>query len=501
MSQPPELYPARALHELISKLVDGTINASEHSDLQERLRDDASAQQAYFDYLDLDSDLRQMTHSGAVSSGNGLWILPVLGVMAALLALGAAIWWWSSSVSVVPTLAAPLANEVLLLQSSGGQFFRDPMPSSGQAMDRNHEYALTSGLIELRFPDGTQVIVEGPSVIELDNLHRLIVRQGTCSVFTPFGAEGFKVITPRTEVANVGPRFLVKVDEGGEATVQVIESALAAGPKHYRDQLPDRILNFRVGSTAGISNGSLDEVSVQRGGHTFHYAVADLIGVRIEHFQGGSNTHHLTVATDASVDAASSRQEVLESDRLLHTGVINLGGSPDPIDRDPSLREREGQATTQGMAIRFLSPVRNDSGPDVLFFELQSVVGASEGDAFRVSPLHFVPGLRSLTINRYDIALNATEAKLIPDFDLLQFKSNVLSLDSLLTGDCVRRNPAIPFWAIAVTIDLSDLGYLPGSDVDGLFFQDAMDDDQSVDPVFIAGLPPLPTAAEGTSLP
>ena len=37
-------------------------------------------------------------------------------------------------------------------------------------------------------------------------------------------------------------------------------------------------------------------------------------------------------------------------------------------------------------------------------------------------------------------------------------------------------------------IDLSDLGYAQGARVEGLFFQDMMDDDTYVDPVFIAGL-------------
>ena len=112
-----------------------------------------------------------------------------------------------------------------------------------------------------------------------------------------------------------------------------------------------------------------------------------------------------------------------------------------------------------------------------------------DGDGFHVSPLRFAPGLRSWTVTRYDITLQSPEAQPMPSFDLLQFDTNVGSLEELLTGTYQTRKPAIPFWVIAVGIDLSDLGYAAGTPVDGLFLQDAMDDEHFVDPVFVAGLP------------
>jgi hypothetical protein len=49
----------------------------------------------------------------------------------------------------------------------------------------------------------------------------------------------------------------------------------------------------------------------------------------------------------------------------------------------------------------------------------------------------------------------------------------------------------IKFRGLAVGIDLSDLGYTAGETVEGLFFQDALDDKHYVDPVFIGGLPAM----------
>jgi hypothetical protein len=64
-------------------------------------------------------------------------------------------------------------------------------------------------------------------------------------------------------------------------------------------------------------------------------------------------------------------------------------------------------------------------------------------------------------------------------------------LDELLSHPTERSRPALRFRALAVGIDLSDLGYAANAEVPGLFFQDALDDGHQVDPVFIAGLPEL----------
>ncbi len=523
---------ARALPSLLNKLVDGSISESEHLALQDLLRDDADAQQTYFNYLDLDTDLRQMTQGTTTPAANPheyqketrlkFWV-----AMAVSLLMMASLAWWSFlEPSEEPAVALP--DSVVLVQSAGGVFFRDVMPAVGESLKSNHEYALISGMIELKFPSGAEVILDAPTVIEIANLERLIVRQGACSVHAPAGAEGFQVITPKTEVTDLGTRFSVDVDEAGDTEVQVVEGAaevlphdrLAAEkillterqasrfsggdsstvdfrPGRYRRQLPDRIVEFAMGTTNGKFDGELHSVSVQRAGVTRQYDVSELVGVEVTHFHGGTNTQHMSVAVGNTNAVGDGRRALIESDALLHTGFLNLGGSVQPLTRDPVLDGSNNDDTTEGMAIRFRTPVINAPGPDVVFFELQSVLNPADGDGFHVSPLHFTTGLRSLTVMRYDITLNSAEALSIPDFDLLQFNSPVQTVSDLVNGSFTRLNPAIPFWAIAVGIDLSDLGYAPGVAVEGLFFQDARDDDQIVDPVFIAGLPAEFITAEG----
>lgn len=523
------------LHALLSKLLDGSVSDLEHTELQRRLRDNPANQQLYFDYLDLDTDLRQMSygHSGSaptprvpsrLDENTIPWIAVTAVAIAASLMLIATLPAW---IRKEPLAKSP-ARDVVLVQSAGGRFFRDAMPAVGLPLDSHHEYALIAGAIELKFTGGAEVILEAPAVLEIASAERLLVKRGSCSVHAPPGAEGFQVLTPQTEVTDLGTRFAVSVSEDGDTEVHVVEgaaevreldpkrsdkvllrerqasrfdgddaSAIEFTSSQFRSHLPDRVISFRMGRTAGVTNGQLESVSIQRDGRPRDYTVQQLIGVEVTHFRGGSNTHYLSTVLGDSMAEGSIRRSTMEADALLHTGMLNPGGSRQALIHDPVLKGDTETETTPGMAIRFRKPIVNGLGPDVVFFELQSVANPADGDGFHVSPLQFESGLRSITVMRYDITLNAAEALRLPKFELLRFESKVTSIDDLLTGSFKPSRPALDFYAIATAIDLSDLGYALDVEVEGLFFQDAADDEEhQVDPVFIGGLPPLNERAE-----
>ena len=257
--------------------------------------------------------------------------------------------------------------------------------------------------------------------------------------------------------------------------------------EHYRSGLPDRVVGYKALANADGEVSELLNVTVQRGGVARRYSVADLIGVRVSHFHGGRNRSNIVVASGYQGEIAS----VLESDSLLQTGMINPGGAIKPLRKDPVFASTDDgkNEPTPGMAIRFRRPVVNGPGPDVVFFELQTVTNPPEGDAFHVSPLKFDPGLHSVTVRNYDISMSSRDAKRLVQFDQFVREKPVRSLAALLHDDAIRRKQVLGYYAIAVGIDLSDLGYTAGAEVDGLFFQDALDDKHTVDPVFIAGLP------------
>lgn len=418
---------------------------------------------------------------------------------------------------VVPT------GSVRLVQAASAEFFFQMLPPVGHALELQKEYALTHGMIELGFPDGAHAILEAPAVFEIVSTDRLQLRIGRCSVHAPEGAEGFRVETPVSQIVDLGTRFSVRVNEVGETDVQVVEGAaevhhadraqataprrlneqqaLRIGgqqgsseqamrfrPELYRGRLPDRVVSYEAASSDGRNVDALRSITVQRGNEMRTYPVEDLIAVDLLHFRATENRFNVIVSpNDRRVDRAFT----LTDDDLLNTGVLNPGGAAEPLMTDPVLGDDmiPAEETTPGMAVRFERPVINGPGPDVVLFEINSVVDAPNGDAFHVSPLRFAPGLRSHTIRRFDIATGSPESLPVVPFVQYRFEHPPGSLRELLTAPGESRDATLEFRALAVGIDLSDLGYPPGSEVEGLFLQDAFDDLHYVDPVFIAGLP------------
>jgi hypothetical protein len=419
-------------------------------------------------------------------------------------------------------------------------------PARETAVDLNENYVLSAGLVEIAFPLGATAIIEGPAVFRVCGAECLAVDAGRCSVHAPEGAEGFRVETPATRVIDRGTRFVVNVDETSTTEVQVIEGAAdliskadqlkaihrvvsggvarhdpAAGEGRivttaggadrsvYRASLPDRLTSYSAslshpalpaaGDTSGPGIDTLKSVSIQRGGVVHAYDVASLIGVHLIHFHATHNKNNLTLPGHADFTAATlldpaARRGLLEADQLLTTGAINPGGSKTPPSTDPVLASGTSEAATStpGLAVTFTRPVVNAAGPDVVFFELQMLTDPPEGDAFHVSPLRFGAGRCSHTITAYDIDSTSPESQLLAPFRLFSLDQKSQSLAELLqiptnagTLQPVRAR------ANAVAIDLSDLGYAEGETCDGLFIQDADDDNTTIDPVFIAGLPPL----------
>ena len=422
-------------------------------------------------------------------------------------------------------------------QTAGVRFAEGaPFLKVGSPIEAYQEYAISEGQVQLVFANGAEVILTGPAVFESEGDEHLAVRYGACSVFAPDGAEGFTVETPLSNVVDYGTRFSVNVSEAGNTDVQVIEGETDVRPikldensgvaakrltkgmaqrlttnnglvvneipfdrAQYVSGLPDRVISYTT--TLGPRRRAEDLVSltVQRGGTAHEYAVEDLIGIELTHYKGRS-----FLTRDDGVDPATDgnpltlRRHLLDQDRSLLTGVVNPFGSETPLTEPPVMDEVEDphQPNTPGMAIRFREPVVNDAGPDIVLFDLQVIVHTTTGDAFYVTPLPFTSQRKTHKIDQFDIDLASPEAKPLEKFWLHLFNKNqqagIGSRSELETASGNGGNlHIVGAKALAVGIDLSDLGFAEGETVEGLFIQDAQDNVDVIDPVFIAGFPPL----------
>ncbi|MCA8982387.1 MAG: FecR domain-containing protein [Planctomycetaceae bacterium] len=422
-------------------------------------------------------------------------------------------------------------GDVRLANQSRARFFGELASPTGSSVPTGREYVLIEGLVELSFPQGATAIIEGPAVYRVLSTECLAMDMGRCSVHAPDGAEGFRVETPSTRVVDRGTRFTVSVSELNETDVQVVEGAADVyryphhAPRHddaeevedlplvkrlvhgearrftgagsapmlsvpfdpaaYRALLPDRVVSYEATRENGGARELLD-VTIQRGGKLQHIPAAELIPAEVVWFRGNLLNVHLV-----GEDVLPEMRTWMSSDFSLITGIINPGGSETPLTSNPILQRDEatGEMGTPGMAFRFERPVVNGPGADVVLFDIQSFSNPPQGDAFHVSPLHFREGLKSHTIQQFDLTMESPAALDIASFNVFRFEEPINSPGELERIACVPQRQVVKFRALAVGIDLSDLGYADGEEVAGLFIQDALDDKHYIDPVFVGGLP------------
>ncbi len=454
--------------------------------------------------------------------------------------------------SAPPQIAAPaplaIESPVILTGEVQARFFDQVLLAAGNNVEFSRDYMLQSGIVELKFPSGATTIIEAPSIFRVASTNRLILNTGTCSVHAPPGAEGFEVITPVTKVVDRGTRFYVKVQDNNEVEVHVIEGAadlysrtnsaneptdsdkpksaqgeqqtefvkLTDGeaariggfndqigkmsgfsPQSYRFKLPDRLVSYQTTSSEETPADELLSLKVQRNGQLKDYSVEELIPLEVTWFC--SDPEREPNGYMSGLRKAPSHPADCLEDRSLVTGLINFGGQPQPLDHF-SVKKSPAGAIIQappGLGIRFRKPVVNHAGPDLVLLEVQLFTNPPDGDPFHVYPISDRTDLKPLTVTKFDLTMNSPGLRELTMLWSHRFPNIVESLEDLRTSKkSIKVDVShLHFRLIGVGIDLSELGYAEGEEVEELFFQHASNGESlktsKVDPVFIAGLPPL----------
>ncbi|WP_437192216.1 hypothetical protein [Planctomicrobium sp. SH527] len=533
-------------YELLNALLNESITEDEHLRLQDWLKKDSHARCEYYAWLDLHLHLKKVAALPGLQTTQRMasplrssrllfsvlqFTVPVLLILGGLCITEVlrdrnAANWQNQPVDLQSGVRGFVAKKpAVLSQSAGAEFFGELMPKVNSALPFDHTFALTSGQIELTFPAGATAVLEAPAIFTILESDLLDLKIGSCSIHAPPGAEGFKVTTPCSQVVDLGTRFHVGVSEFGQAEVQVVEGAaelhmsvdktpagkapamktLVSGEaakasrnkadieelpfreSSFVTHLPDRVIAFDASTPEGGPGvRDLESVTVQRGGVSRIYQVEELIGIDVISFKANRSKSNVAYSGASSDDPLAG----LTEDVALNTGVFNAGSrTQDQYDqRDPD----EDYRDRPGMAVRFRTPVINGAGPDVVLFEVQSPVYPADGDSFRVGPLQATPGIRDHLISRYDITLRSRNALPVMPFFLRNYAAVPQSLEDLNQLKFFEVDLSFQvFSALAVGIDLSDLGYPVGAQVDALFFEAVGDEGFYFDPVFIGGFPPI----------
>lgn len=265
----PETMPTAAddLAALCSALVDGTITVAEQARLEDRLRCDRAARDAFRDFMQMESILAWELINPAAHDGDekGLgrgprgsaawrraaaWLLPLVAVAAT-----------AGAMALIPMMrqtanpggGARPWRHARLIDATGAEWAGGARIDVGEAI-ADGPLRLVAGSAQLRFESGAVVTLNAPSEIEVLGGNRLFLRNGSIIPFVPPVAKGFTVVSPTGEVIDLGTEFSVSVDARGQTDVYVIDGEVDVAKGHADRANPVRMtqgFGTRLASTAG----------------------------------------------------------------------------------------------------------------------------------------------------------------------------------------------------------------------------------------------------------
>jgi len=200
----------------LRQYAEGNADAEVTRQLGEALRTDAELRVLLVDYLNVDLALSSSAVLGEarpVKLPHRRFPLPPLLRLAACVALLATAAWWF------------LRPEVSLLRAVS-----DEPAALARGEWRGRTVELRQGLLELRFrrADAT-VVIEAPAAFRIEDAKTLRLERGRVTAHVRDGRHGLRVLTPHTDVLDLGTRFAVDINSEGRSEVHVFEGKMEAG--------------------------------------------------------------------------------------------------------------------------------------------------------------------------------------------------------------------------------------------------------------------------------
>lgn len=516
---------------LLEASLTGHLTKSERQEFEKALGESEELRLAYLQAMNLHLDLDRLSrsdedllvarangvaHAGSVSRLVKKWSAPLLLSTLAVCLMIATFCFSlfvampeqpAGPVAVAPEVPAEDTSPVIVEVANAAIFGEGRTPEQGQRLILGRRYILTEGYLAIRFHSGARAVVQAPGVFSAVGAERFLVRSGKCSVYAPPGAEGFELLSPSAEIVDLGTRFVVDVAETGETQLSVIEGEatmaalgdaatmplihlfdgdmaqvdpglpprrVQASPSQltYMERLPDRVISYEATIVDSLAEELLS-VTVQRDGVTRTFEREDMVRGRVGEFTGQAGAATFCTRMDDDLPEGAARLDLLHGDFSLVTGIIN-----------PSASDSQEVC----MSIEFEEPIVNSPGPDIIVFDLQLLVYAPKGDKLTLRSGDDRASRPELVVEQFDIQLNSPYA-----LDLLPHKTyrsleRTTSVDDLIQKQFMHgRQVNVDARALAVGIDLSDLGYQNGESLKILDFLPAT---EGVDPVLIIGLRP-----------
>lgn len=125
-----------------------------------------------------------------------------------------------------------------LCGSADAQWLMEGMPEADGRLPAGRRLVLASGLAEIVFASGSQVILEGPAEFQPLSPTEGLLSQGLLSARVPPAARGFVVRAPNATVVDLGTEFGIAVEHGGLSDVEVFAGRVEVGLNADADAEP-----------------------------------------------------------------------------------------------------------------------------------------------------------------------------------------------------------------------------------------------------------------------
>lgn len=265
-------FSLREFYEALSALCEGVASGEQLALLEASLREDAALRDLYLTYLEVHAQLQwrqpqEALDAVGIAEQSGMPILPAGRTAEPSVApqSGSA---WRRFVTVVNqprVFALTFATSFLFgglmllgllrIDTTASTKYFTPPASSEAAPSRlvgawncvwrepaqgneEHWWELESGLAQLRFASGAEVLLEGPARFRVDSAASGTLEFGRLAARVPPRGRGFSVQTPQVKVTDLGTEFGVGVDRDGVTEVHVFSGEVATEWRDGRAEPP-----------------------------------------------------------------------------------------------------------------------------------------------------------------------------------------------------------------------------------------------------------------------
>jgi len=220
------------IENVISDYQDGTASPNEVKKLRALLLADPEARRIYYESNQLTLLLEEARIPTPQASRKPRVIFRWVTGIAAALAIGL---WLSPSHDDAPTAQAKEDPWLATLSSSHEAKWDSPEDILGRF--KQGEIELLSGIAELKFKNGAQIIIEGPCALKIVNAKKVELEHGKLWGHCPPSAHGFEVLAPRgNRIVDLGTEFGVGVTPSGEVEVHVFDGEVEVFPNDQKRQ-------------------------------------------------------------------------------------------------------------------------------------------------------------------------------------------------------------------------------------------------------------------------